>query len=225
MDAKAGDWVVTPRAGKPIEIQALWIHDCRILARLCRERGDPAAAARYAGLGERAATAFGARFWNGERGCLFDVVDGPAGDDPAVRPNQLFALSLEPDLLDPQRARAIVDTVTRSLWVGLGLRSLAPSDPAYLGTYRGDRLRRDAAYHQGTAWTWLTGAYVEALLRTGTSAANVRERLDGLADHLRDAGLGTVSECLEGDPPHRPVGCYAQAWGVAEMLRSLRLTE
>jgi predicted glycogen debranching enzyme len=225
MDAKAGDWVVTPRAGKPVEIQALWIHDCRILARLCRERGDPAAAARYAGLGERAATAFGARFWNGERGCLFDVVDGPAGDDPAVRPNQLFALSLEPDLLDPQRARAIVDTVTRSLWVGLGLRSLAPSDPAYLGTYRGDRLRRDAAYHQGTAWTWLTGAYVEALLRTGTSAANVRARLDGLADHLRDAGLGTVSECLEGDPPHRPVGCYAQAWGVAEMLRSLRLTE
>ena len=225
MDAKAGDWVVTPRAGKPVEIQALWIHDCRILARLCRERGDPAAAARYAGLGERAATAFGARFWNGERGCLFDVVDGPAGDDPAVRPNQLFALSLEPDLLDPQRARAIVDTVTRSLWVGIGLRSLAPSDPAYLGTYHGDRLRRDAAYHQGTAWTWLTGAYVEALLRTGTSAANVRARLDGLADHLRDAGLGTVSECLEGDPPHRPVGCYAQAWGVAEMLRSLRLTE
>ena len=225
MDAKVGDWVVTPRAGKPVEIQALWIHACRIVARLCRERGDEAAAARHASLGERAATAFGARFWNGDRGCLFDVVDGPTGDDPAVRPNQLFAVSLEPDLLDPERARAIVDTVTRSLWVGLGLRSLAPSDPAYLGTYRGDRLRRDAAYHQGTAWTWLTGAYVEALLRTGTPAADVRARLDGLEDHLRDAGLGTVSECLEGDPPHRPVGCYAQAWGVAEMLRSLRLTE
>jgi predicted glycogen debranching enzyme len=224
MDAKAGDWVVTPRAGKPVEIQALWVHACRIVARLCRERGDQAAAARYASLGERAATAFGARFWNGDRGCLFDVVDGPTGDDPAVRPNQLFAVSLEPDLLDPERARAIVDTVTRSLWVGLGLRSLAPSDPAYLDTYRGDRLRRDAAYHQGTAWTWLTGAYAEALLRTGTPAADVRARLDGLVDHLRDAGLGTVSECLEGDPPHRPVGCYAQAWGVAEMLRAVRLT-
>jgi predicted glycogen debranching enzyme len=224
MDAKAGDWVVTPRAGKPVEIQALWIHACRIVARLCRERGDQAAAARHASLGERAATAFGARFWNGDRGCLFDVVDGPTGDDPAVRPNQLFAVSLGPDLLDPERARAIVDTVTRSLWVGLGLRSLAPSDPAYLGTYRGDRLRRDAAYHQGTAWTWLTGAYAEALLRTGTPAADVQARLDGLMDHLRDAGLGTVSECLEGDPPHRPVGCYAQAWGVAEMLRAVRLT-
>jgi predicted glycogen debranching enzyme len=225
MDAKAGDWVVTPRAGKPVEIQALWIHACRIVTRLCRERGDQAAAARYAGLGERAAAGFGVRFWNADRGCLFDVVDGPTGDDPAVRPNQLFAVSLEPDLLDPEQERAIVDTVTRSLWVGLGLRSLAPSDPAYLGMYRGDRLRRDAAYHQGTAWTWLTGAYAEALLRTGTPGADVRARLRGFADHLRDAGLGTASECLEGDPPHRPVGCYAQAWGVAEVLRALRLTE
>ena len=225
MDAKVGDWVVTPRAGKPVEIQALWIHACRIVARLCRERGDQAAAARHASLGERAATAFGARFWNGDRGCLFDVVDGPTGDDPALRPNQLFAVSLEPDLLDPERARAIVDTVTRSLWVGLGLRSLAPSDPAYSGTYRGDRVRRDAAYHQGTGWTWLAGAYAEALLRTGTPAANVRARFDGFEDHLRDAGLGTISECLEGDPPHRPVGCYAQARGVAEVLRALRLTE
>lgn len=225
MDAKAGDWVVTPRAGKPVEIQALWIHACRIVARLCRERGEQVAAARYAGLGERAATAFGLRFWNAGRGCLFDVVDGPAGDDPAVRPNQLFAVSLEPDLLDPDRARAVVDTAMRSLWVGLGLRSLAPSDPAYLGTYGGDRLRRDAAYHQGTAWTWLTGACAEALLRTGTPASDVRACLHGFADHLRDAGLGTVSECLEGDPPHRPVGCYAQAWGVAEVLRALRLTE
>jgi predicted glycogen debranching enzyme len=225
MDAKAGDWVVTPRTGKPVEIQALWVHACRIVARLCRDRGDTCAAQRYAGLGERAAVAFEERLWNPDRSCLFDVVDGPDGDDPAVRPNQLFAVSLEPDLLAPEHAKAVVDVVTRSLWIGLGLRSLDPSDPVYLGTYRGDRLRRDAAYHQGTAWTWLTGAYAEALLRTGTPREAVRARLRGFADHLRDAGLGTVSECLEGDPPHRPVGCYAQAWGVAEVLQALRLTE
>jgi predicted glycogen debranching enzyme len=224
MDAKAGDWVVTPRAGKPVEIQALWIHACRIVARFCRQRGDHGAAERYADLGERAATSFRARFFRADLGRCLDVVDGPGGDDPALRPNQLFAVSLEPDLLAPDQARAVVAAVTTSLWIGLGLRTLAPSDPAYLGTYRGDRVRRDAAYHQGTGWTWLVGACAEALLRTGTPAADVRARLDGFADHLRDAGLGTISECLEGDPPHRPVGCYAQAWGVAEVLRALRLT-
>jgi predicted glycogen debranching enzyme len=224
MDAKAGDWVVTPRAGKPVEIQALWIHACRIGAGLCRERGDHAAAERYASLGERAARSFRARFFRVDLGHCLDVVDGPGGDDPALRPNQLFAVSLEPDLLAPDQARAVVAAVTRSLWIGLGLRTLAPSDPAYLGTYRGDRVTRDAAYHQGTGWTWLVGAYAEALLRTATPGAEVRVRLDGFVDHLRDAGLGTISECLEGDPPHRPVGCYAQAWGVAEVLRALRVT-
>ena len=183
------------------------------------------AAARYAGLGERAATTFGVRFWNAGRGCLFDVVDGPAGDDPAVRPNQLFAVSLEPDLLDPDRARAVVDTAMRSLWVGLGLRSLAPSDPAYLGTYGGTACGGMLPTTRARPGHGSTGACAEALLRTGTPASDVRACLHGFADHLRDAGLGTVSECLEGDPPHRPVGCYAQAWGVAEVLRALRLTE
>jgi predicted glycogen debranching enzyme len=233
MDAKAGDWVVTQRAGKPVEIQALWIHACRIVARLCAARGDidaarggtdAAAGTRYAALGERAAESFRARFFRADLGHCLDVVDGPGGDDPALRPNQLFAVSLEPDLLTPDQARAVVAAVSRSLWIGLGLRTLAPSDPAYLGTYRGDRVRRDAAYHQGTGWTWLAGAWAETLLRTGAPAADVRSRLDGFADHLRDAGLGTISECLEGDPPHRPVGCHAQAWGVAEVLRALRLT-
>ena len=224
MDAKAGDWVVTPRAGKPVEIQALWIHACRIVARFCRQRGDDGVAERYADQGERAAASFRARYFRADLGHCLDVVDGPGGDDPALRPNQLFAVSLEPDLLGPDQALAVVAAVTRSLWIGLGLRTLAPSDPAYLGTYRGDQVSRDAAYHQGTGWTWLAGAYAEALLRTGTPAADVRARLDGFADHFRDAGLGTISECLEGDPPHRPVGCYAQAWGVAEVLRALRLT-
>jgi len=240
MDAKAGDWIVTRRAGKPVEIQALWIHACRIVAGLCAARGgadpapgrtdaalggtDAAAGTRYAALGERAAASFRARFFRADLGHCLDVVDGPDGDDPALRPNQLFAVSLEPDLLTLDQARAVVAAATRSLWIGLGLRTLAPSDPAYLGTYRGDRVRRDAAYHQGTGWTWLAGAYAEALLRIGTPAAEVRARLDGFVDHLRDAGLGTISECLEGDPPHRPVGCHAQAWGVAEVLRTRRLT-
>ena len=225
MDARAGDWVVTPRTGKPVEVQALWIHACRIVARLCaaRDGADAAAGTRYTVLGEQAAAAFRARFFRADLGHCLDVVDGPNGDDPALRPNQLFAVSLEPDLLTRDQARAVVAAVTGSLWIGLGLRTLAPSDPAYLGAYRGDRVRRDAAYHQGTGWTWLAGTYAEALLRTGTPASGVRTRLDGFADHLRDAGLGTISECLEGDPPHRPVGCPAQAWGVAEVLRGLRL--
>ena len=223
MDAKAGDWVVTPRIGKPVEIQALWIHACRIVARACAARGEAEAATRCAALGERAAASFRARFFRVELGHCLDVVDGPDGDDPALRPNQLFGVTLEADLLSPDQARAVVDAVARALWIGLGLRSLAPADPAYLGTYRGDRVARDAAYHQGTAWTWLLGPFAEALLRTGTPAADVRMFLDAFADHLRDAGLGTISECLEGDPPHRPVGCYAQAWSVAEVLRAIRL--
>jgi predicted glycogen debranching enzyme len=137
MDAKAGEWVVTPRVGKPVEIQALWIHACRIVSGFCLDRGDPASAERYASLGERAATSFRARYWNPDRGCLFDVVDGPSGDDPALRLNQILALSLEPDLVAPDHARAVMAAVTGTLWIGLGLRTLAPSDPDYLGTYRG----------------------------------------------------------------------------------------
>jgi predicted glycogen debranching enzyme len=220
MDARAGDWVVTPRIGKPVEIQALWIHANRIAAAMCIRRGITAA---YGARAAQAAAGFADRFWDPARGHLRDVVDGPHGDDGSLRPNQLFAVSLEPDLLAADRAAAVVDVVTRELWVGCGLRSLGPEESAYLGRYAGDRLERDAAYHQGTAWTWLIGPWAEASLRVGTPPATVRARLDAFLDHLREQGLGTIGEILDGDPPHRPAGCVAQAWGVAEVLRALRL--
>jgi predicted glycogen debranching enzyme len=225
MDAKAGDWVVTPRIGKPVEIQALWIHACRTVAGFSRERGRDADAERFSALAGRAATSFRARFWDPARGHLRDVVDGPEGDSSDLRPNQLLALSLEPDLVPARQAALIVDATTRALWTGCGLRSLAPDDPAYVGVHTGDRLARDAAYHQGTSWSWLIGAWAESLLRTGTPGPEVRALLERFASHLRDDGIGSISECFDGDPPHRPTGCHAQAWGVAEVLRALRLAQ
>ncbi len=225
MDARAGDWVVTPRIGKPVEIQALWIHACRTVAALSAARGRNADATRYGALADRAAASFRARFWDPACGYLRDVLDGPAGDSAQLRPNQLLAISLEADLVPPDRASRVVAAVTAALWTGCGLRSLAPGDPAYVGVHSGDRVARDSAYHQGTSWSWLIGPWAEALLRTGTPAAGVRALLEPFRDHLRDDGLGSISECFDGDPPHRPTGCHAQAWGVAELLRALRLVE
>jgi predicted glycogen debranching enzyme len=222
MDARADDWVVTPRMGKPIEIAGLWVHACRTLAGFCAARGQQALADRYAAWAEAAASSFRARYFRRDLGWCADVLDGPDGDELHLRPNQLLALAVEPDLFAPDEARAVVDACARELLVAGALRSLAPSDPAYLGAYRGDRITRDAAYHQGTAWTWLIGPFVDAARATGWSADELRMVLDPVRDHLRDAGLGTISECLEGEPPHRPVACHAQAWSVAEALRALR---
>jgi predicted glycogen debranching enzyme len=222
MDAKAGDWVVTPRRGKPVEIQALWIHGCRLAARWCEARG---LATPYAERAARAAASFRARFFDRSRGYCVDVVDGPDGESAQLRPNQLFAISLEPDLLAPEEAAAVVDTCTRALWVGCGLRSLASGDPEYVGAHTGDRTTRDSAYHQGTAWTWLIGPWAEASLRTGVPNAVLRERLRLFEDHLSDGALGSIAECLDGDPPHRPTACHSQAWSVAELLRVVRLVD
>ena len=222
MDARADDWVVTPRIGKPVEIAGLWVHACRTVGAFLAARGDDAAAARYAAWGDAAATSFRARYFRRDLGWCADVLDGPAGDEVHLRPNQLIALAVEPDLFAPDEARAVVDACARELLVAGALRSLAPSDPAYRGSYRGDRVTRDAAYHQGTAWTWLIGPFVDAARAAGWAEDDLRSVLDPLRDHLRDAGLGTISECLEGDPPHRPVACHAQAWSVAETLRALR---
>jgi predicted glycogen debranching enzyme len=225
MDAKVGDWVVTPRIGKPVEINALWFNALRTVAEFHAVRGDPATSARLAALADRTRESFRSRFRRPDLDHLADVVDGPDGDDWSLRPNQVFALSLPIPLLDGDEARAVLDAVGRSLLTSYGLRSLAPDDPAYRGTYGGDQVSRDGSYHQGPAWSWLLGPYAEATYRLTGDRAAALAILRPLGDHLRDAGLGSVSEIFEGDPPHLPNGCVAQAWGVAESLRIWRLLD
>lgn len=217
MDAKIDDLVVTPRAGKPVEISALWIHALRIMARLALRLGRPADERRYAAMASQAARSFAARYWQGSY--LYDVIDTPAGDDATLRPNQLIALALEPDLMPHWQARRALETCERELLAPLGLRSLAPGDPRYHGHYDGGRLARDLAYHQGTVWPWLIGSFAQAHYAIHKDARAARAYLEPFAAHLRDAGLGTISEILEGDPPHAPRGCPAQAWSVCEVLR------
>jgi predicted glycogen debranching enzyme len=222
MDARVDGWVVTPRRGKPVEIQALWINALRIVGAWLVERRDAGeTGAQYLAVAERAAASFLPRFWRPELGYLADVVDGPEGDEVALRPNQLLALSLPYPLVTDEQARAVVEVVGRELAVPLGLRSLAPSDPAYRPRFQGDRRFRDAGYHQGTVWTWLIGPYAEAVASVHGPAAGL-EVLRPFEAHLRDAGLGSVSEVLEPEPPFDPRGCPAQAWGVAEVLRVWR---
>ena len=226
MDAKAGDWVVTPRRGKAVEINALWYNALRLMQGWLTDAGNPDGAARMAHAAERAHDAFNRRFWNPERGYLRDVVDGEGGDDPACRPNQLFAISLPHPVLAPAHWPAVLDTVARELLTPVGLRSLSPHHPDYKPTYRGDLVTRDAAYHQGTVWSWLVGPYVDARLRVYPDDVDgARRVLEGLILHLGEDCIGFVSEVFDAEPPYTPGGCVAQAWGVAELLRCLLLTE
>jgi predicted glycogen debranching enzyme len=225
MDAKVGDWVVTPRIGKPVEINALWYNALQIVADALASHGDDATAVRYQKLADHARGSFLNRFGRAGIDHLADVVDGPDGDDWTVRPNQLFALSLPFPLLANGEARTLLAAISRDLSTSYGLRSLAQDDPAYRGSYGGDQLQRDGAYHQGPVWSWLLGAYAEAMFRMTGDRAEALRILLPIADHLRDAGLGSVSEIFEGDPPHLPRGCVAQAWGIAEILRVWRLLE
>ncbi len=220
MDAKVGDRVVTPRIGKPVEINALWYNALRTIANLLAARKD--AARPYQALAERVQASFRARFVRQGGGALVDVVDGPDGDDPTFRPNQIFALSLPFPLLEGDEAAVVVDAVGRALLTTYGLRSLSPSAPGYHGEYAGDVWGRDSAYHQGPAWAWLIGAYAEAHARVHGDPRQALQLLCPFEHHLRDAGLGTVSEIFDGDPPHLPRGCIAQAWSVAEVLRVWR---
>ena len=224
MDAKVGDWVVTPRIGKPVEIQALWYNALRTIAGWLADRSDSRAVA-YGALAEQTRASFFNRFWRPELGYLADVVDGPNGDELQLRPNQLLALSLPYSLVEGDTAEYVLTAVGRSLLTPYGLRSLSPDDPAYRGDYGGDAVRRDGGYHQGPVWTWLMGAYVEAHFRVHHDRAAALDLLHPFAHHLRDACLGSVSEILEGDAPHLPRGAVAQAWGVAEALRVLRMLE
>ena len=221
MDAKVGDWVVTPRIGKPVEINALWYNALRAAAAFLAPR-SAAAAGRYATLADRVRVSFRARFPRPEARRLADVVDGPDGDDLAMRPNQIFAVSLPFPLLDDADAAAVVEAVGRTLLTTYGLRSLSPDAPAYHGDYGGDVVHRDGAYHQGPAWAWLIGPYVDAHYRVHRSRDAALALLRPFEHHLRDAGLGTVSEIFEGNAPHLPRGCIAQAWSVAELLRVWR---
>jgi predicted glycogen debranching enzyme len=224
MDAKIGDWVVTPRIGKPVEINALWYNALRYLSTWLTDVDDTAGTT-YRDLADRVLASFRGRFPRAEDDHLADVVDVPDGDDRRLRPNQIFAISLPHPLLDGDAARRVLDSVEGSLATGFGLRTLPPNDPDYRGEYGGGQVQRDSGYHQGPIWTWLAGAYIEAHLRVHRDPAAALALLAPFADHLRDAGLGTISEILEGDPPHEPRGCIAQAWGVAEVLRVWRLAD
>ena len=226
MDAKVGDWVVTPRRGKAVEINALWYNALRLLQSWSTEEGEESYARQLELLAEQSYRSFNRRFWYAEGGYLYDLVDGERGDDPACRPNQLFAVSLPFSVLDPEKWAQVLDTVRERLLTPVGLRSLAPGHPEYKATYGGDLRARDAAYHQGTVWPWLIGAFVDAWLRLyPDQAQTARGFLAGLIDHLNEQCLGSIGEIFDAQAPHAPRGCVAQAWSVAELLRSWLKTE
>jgi len=221
MDAKVDGWVVTPRRGKAVEINALWYNALCHMAQWLYEEGSDGEARAAAAHAERARASFNARFWCEEAGHLYDVIDGEDGDDPACRPNQVIALSLRHAVLDERHWRPVLAAVRERLLTPAGLRSLAPGHPDYKPTYHGDLRTRDAAYHQGTVWAWLIGPMVDAWLRVHPDdRAGARAMVEGLVPHLDEACIGSVSEIFDAEPPHMPRGCVAQAWSVAEMLRA-----
>ncbi len=211
MDAKVGDLVVTPRNGKAVEINALWYNAQKIMERLTLTGGDYDT--------EATRKSFNEKFWNEKEKCLYDVVEKT---DPSVRPNQIFAVGLPFPVLDRRKRRSVVEKVQDELLTPFGLRSLSPRDSRYRGRYEGDAYSRDTAYHQGTVWAWLIGPFISAYVRIHggkRGRRDARKFLDPLLDSINDAGLGTISEIFDGDPPHKPRGCISQAWSVAEVLR------
>lgn len=220
MDAKVGDWVVTPRVGKPVEINALWYNALCAMTAFSRSLKKPFK--RYRTLAHQVQSSF-ERFWNEETQCCFDVIDGPDGNDGSLRPNQLLAVSLPHSPLDKAQQKAVVDACQEKLLTPHGLRSLSPDSPRYVGRYEGSQRERDAAYHQGTAWPWLMGPFVEAHLKVYGDPDLARSFLTPLLDQLCAYGVGSVGEIFDGDAPFTPRGCIAQAWSVAELLRAWRL--
>lgn len=221
MDAKCDGWVVTPRRGKAVEINALFYNALRLLEDWVGEQGDTARATDLADRARRMRESFNRRFWSADAGHLYDVVDGEQGDDAACRPNQLLAMSLTHPILAAERWRPVLDTVTERLLTPYGLRTLAPGHPDYRSRYYGDLRARDASYHQGTVWPWLIGPYIDAWLRVHPSDLdNAGTVLKAFDAHLSDAGIGSVSEIFDAERPYTPRGCIAQAWSVAELLRA-----
>ena len=222
MDAKMGDWVVTPRRGKAVEINALWFNALKLLEGWLREMGKADAAVRYGEQAERARESFNRRFWFAEGRHLYDVVDvdGGSANDPACRPNQLFAISLDHPVLEEARWRAVVDAAERELLTPVGLRSLSPNHPDYKPLYGGDLRSRDGAYHQGTVWAWLIGPFIDAWLKVYPQDVSMaRKFLERFPDSMNENGIGTISEVFDALEPHAAGGCIAQAWSVAEVLR------
>lgn len=221
MDVRVGDWVATPRHGKPVEINALWYNALRIMESLCEKFDEDASA--YRTRANQVKESFNAKFWDSSNQCLFDVVDGDEPDDH-IRPNQIYAVSLPFSLLPEEQEKAVVALVEKELFVGCGLRSLAPDHPDYHGIYCGALAKRDAAYHQGTAWGFLLGGFFSAYMKvnhhSSSAAENAVHMLEPVRKHLSDSGcIGSISEIFDGDTPHNPHGCYAQAWSVGEVLR------
>lgn len=217
MDAKVGDWVVTPRIGKPVEVNALWYNALRTMSKLALSLRKPSK--KYETAADKVFSGF-SRFWNEDTGYCFDVIDGPSGNDPSLRPNQLFAVSLPESPFDPERWGKIVDSCALSLLTSHGLRSLSPDNPDYKGRYGGDSRSRDGAYHQGTVWGWLLGHFALAHMKVHGDPEKALGFLSPMLEQLRLHGVGSLSEIFDGDAPMTPRGCIAQAWTVAETIRA-----
>jgi predicted glycogen debranching enzyme len=222
MDAKMDDWVVTPRRGKAVEINALWHNALCLMERWLAEENLPAESTRMAEQAARTRDSFNQRFWFQKGGYLYDVVDGETGDDDALRPNQVFAISLPHPVLEEKFWRPVLEKVEQHLCTPCGLRTLSPHHPEYKANYHGDLKSRDAAYHQGTVWPWLIGPFLDAWVKVHPNETKrAHAYLDGLCEHLNEAGIGSISEICDAEPPFTPRGCIAQAWSVAEVLRRL----
>jgi glycogen debranching enzyme len=220
MDAKVEGWVVTPRRGKAVEINALWYNALKLLEGWLREENGPDAPNRLAEHAALTRESFNRRFWFAEGGYLYDVVDGEQGDDSACRPNQVFAISLKHPILDESRWEQVLNVVREKLLTPIGLRTLSREHRDYKEKYFGDLRSRDAAYHQGTVWAWLIGSFIDAWLKVHPDDVEcAREFLDGFAGELDQACIGSISEVFDAEPPFTPRACIAQAWSVAEVLR------
>ena len=219
-----GEWVVTPRRGKAVEINALWYNALELLSRWCGKEGEVARAEKYSDAAKRARDSFNQRFWFTDGGYLFDVVDCNGQSrttDSSCRPNQIFAISLEYPVLEQTRWSSVVEVVEEKLVTPVGLRSLSPDHPDYKPIYSGDLRSRDGAYHQGTVWAWLIGPFVDAWLKVHPQdKTSARKFLETFPQHLNDNGIGSISEVFDARDPHFAGGCIAQAWSVAEVLRS-----
>lgn len=225
MDARIGDWVVTPRMGKPVEIEALWYNALKIFETILLLNGESDSAGNILEKAEQAKKSFSEKYWYAEGNYLYDNIDESGKPDPSIRPNQVFALSLPFHLIEGEKAKAVMNVLRSKLYTPVGLRSLSPDDPNYKGNYGGNAFLRDGAYHQGTVWSWLLGPYVEAGMKTAgdqfrTEAMDIINRF---TYHLKEGCIGTVSEIFDGDSPYHPRGCVAQAWGVAELLRVIKI--